>query len=45
MAHDDWLASHRSLRWWLNLGGTHEFITEVCFAILMVDICTPSPYY
>ena len=36
------LASHRSL--WLNLGGTHEFMTEVWFAILMVDICTPSPH-
>ena len=36
--------SHRYLWWWLNLGGTHdECLTEVWFAILMVDICTPSP--
>ena len=37
-------ASHCCLLWWVNLGGTHdEFITEVWFAILMVDICAPSP--
>ena len=37
-------AGHCCLWRCLNLGGTHdEFTTEVWFAILMVDICTPSP--
>ena len=43
MAHDDWTASHWSLWWWLNLGGKHEFITEVWFVVLVADIWTPSP--